>query len=493
MKVIFTLTLGLLTAREKTVGTNGSSALLVGERSDKQTDKIGSYQNLEDSTNAIVKNNSIQMKLGENFMIVDNDVFVAKVKVVKPKQYQAEKKIILPTVYNPAEIKLPVRGRNIDKPMSASKKEHLDGDDPNKQNLQDPNAVKKPRIKRRVSAMGYREKHIEDVKEELAEGQKEGEVEKKNLRAMLDDLKQWNTKFNMKHTVEELHNKFKRKGSTEMQLKRNDTLMLPDFDKPGFAGESFTGQDRKQDHEGNTTRRAVEISPTKKERVTRFDALPKFDHDDESKPNAKADATPIKVKQDKSRPGRKKTTITFAPEVPQVEKEKKPQAPLKPQQLVPEDKKTYQVTPVASENKLQELPKPLIKKKDGTTQPPKEPTGTGKDMNEWLEESKKRKKEEDARRQEQAIKDREKAKQNLAAKLAGEANAQIDKEEEDEKDEDEVNAEKDDMDPVLVNKLRNDANQLNHFDFSQFDQKKKVTIKKMDEPGIKTIPKPQPT
>jgi hypothetical protein len=114
-------------------------------------------------------------------------------------------------------------------------------------------------------------------------------------------------------------------------------------------------------------------------------------------------------------------------------------------------------------------------------------------MNEWLEESKKRKKEEDARRQEQAIKDREKAKQNLAAKLAGEANAQIDKEEEDEKDEDEVNAEKDDMDPVLVNKLRNDANQLNHFDFSQFDQKKKVTIKKMDEPGIKTIPKPQPT
>ena len=44
------------------------------------------------------------LKLGDEFTLVDNEVIVAKVKVMKPKKFTIVKQVILPTIYSTGEV-----------------------------------------------------------------------------------------------------------------------------------------------------------------------------------------------------------------------------------------------------------------------------------------------------------------------------------------------------------------------------------------------------
>ena len=66
----------------------------------------GNVHSIEDVTPMNLKQSNL-MKLNENFTIIENDIIISKVRVLKPKKFKVIKTVILPTLYSTGQTILP--------------------------------------------------------------------------------------------------------------------------------------------------------------------------------------------------------------------------------------------------------------------------------------------------------------------------------------------------------------------------------------------------
>jgi hypothetical protein len=59
---------------------------------------------------SIIKQPSLSTKPMDNFLFIENEVVIGKVRVMKPKLFELRKQAFLPTIYSIAEVKRPVGG-----------------------------------------------------------------------------------------------------------------------------------------------------------------------------------------------------------------------------------------------------------------------------------------------------------------------------------------------------------------------------------------------
>jgi hypothetical protein len=83
----------------------------------EQTNKLSSsngFDNAEQKSelrdHSLVKQPSLLVKASDNFAIVENEIAVGKVRVMKPKMFEIKKQAILPTIYSLGEVRRPVAG-----------------------------------------------------------------------------------------------------------------------------------------------------------------------------------------------------------------------------------------------------------------------------------------------------------------------------------------------------------------------------------------------
>lgn len=90
----------------------GSNLVYSSEGLNETTQKNPSGTALENSEGYIshaehqlIRQASIRNKINENYFVIEDEIFTAKPKVMKPKVFEQKKIIVLPTVYSIAEVK----------------------------------------------------------------------------------------------------------------------------------------------------------------------------------------------------------------------------------------------------------------------------------------------------------------------------------------------------------------------------------------------------
>lgn len=179
---------------------------------------------------------NIQLKLGENWTLVENDVMISRVRITKPKKFTAQKNVVLPTIYHVGLIKKPAGGKKIDKPSSAGRKaplisEALEGADA------------KTRFKRQNSAIGYRELELDEAKANRFNDESQP-LDQKNLRAMMDDLKMWKKKIPT-IKAEDMSDARKKTPEPVRPRLKPELMYLPSLEKQPTLEENNLAESRK--------------------------------------------------------------------------------------------------------------------------------------------------------------------------------------------------------------------------------------------------------